>query len=160
RHGHRCAARRPSAMIAASPPAIRVPSESPSLESAAKHRAEVLLWVAFAFFVAGAGIGTGWDRRWHATHPFEDFWSPPHLFIYTNVLLGAAVVVYMTFRARVRAVFGSGERLVLFPFRVPAALMLLGAGFVVLGLGGLFDSIWHTAFGLDETNWSLPHAML
>jgi hypothetical protein len=118
------------------------------------------LWVAFAFFVAGVGIGTGWDRRWHATHPFEDFWSPPHLFIYTNVLLATATVVYVTFNSRVRASFGAGQWLPLFPFKVPRALMLLGAGFLVIGLGGAFDDLWHTSFGLDETNWSLPHAML
>src|SRR5215471_6383716 len=132
----------------------------PGSPSHVRRRATVLLWLAFAFFIAGAGVGTGWDRRWHATHPFEDFWSPPHLFIYTNVLLAAAVVVYLTFQRRLRATFGPGERLPLIPFAVPGSLMLLGAGFVVLGLGGLFDSIWHTAFGLDETSWSLPHAML
>jgi hypothetical protein len=123
-------------------------------------RAEALLWLAFAFFLAGVGIGTGWDRRWHASHAFEDFWSPPHLFIYTNVLLAAAIVVHITFNSRVRAAFGSGQSLRPFPFRVPGALMLLGAGFVVIGLGGMLDGVWHTSFGLDETNWSLPHAML
>lgn len=31
-----------------------------------------LLWLAVPAF----GVGFGWDRRWHATHPFEDFFSP------------------------------------------------------------------------------------
>ena len=123
-------------------------------------RAEILLGLAFVFFLLGVGVGTGWDRRWHATHPFEDFFSPPHWFIYTNVLLAAALIVYTTFNPRTRAVFGAGQRLAFFPFQVPRALMLLGAGFVIIALGGMFDGIWHTAFGLDETNWSLPHAML
>jgi hypothetical protein len=29
-----------------------------------------------------------------------------------------------------------------------------------LGLAGLLDGVWHTTFGLDETGWSLPHALL
>jgi hypothetical protein len=30
----------------------------------------------------------------------------------------------------------------------------------VTGLAGFCDSIWHTAFGPDETLWSFPHSML
>jgi hypothetical protein len=129
--------------------------------ASAVNRTERLLWLAFAFFLLGIGVGTGWDRRWHATHPFEDFWSPPHLFIYTNTLVAAAILVYLTFNDRLRSAFTCGQdRLPLVPFAVPRALLVLGAGFVVIGLGGALDAVWHTAFGLDETNWSLPHAML
>jgi hypothetical protein len=136
------------------------PLVSPAGPRPSQAKAEIWLWVAFAFAVAGFGIGTGWDRRWHTTHPFEDFFSPPHLFIYTNTLLAAAVIVYVTFNTRLRRAFGAGYRLPWPSFEVPGALMLLGGGFVVVGLGGLFDGIWHTAFGLDETSWSLPHSML
>ena len=34
-----------------------------------------------------------------------------------------------------------------------------GGGFVVTALAAV-DGIWHTRFGLDETLWSFPHAML
>src|SRR5690349_4495441 len=115
-------------MAVASQP-LRAPAaqNSPGRGDAAR-RAEILLWIALAFFLAGVGIGTGWDRRWHASHPFEDFWSPPHLFIYTNVLLSAALVVYLTFQPRLRAAFGDGRSLPFVGFEVPYALMLLGAG--------------------------------
>src|SRR5262245_17988433 len=78
--------------------------------------ARVLLWAAFACFLAGVGLGTGWDRRWHATHPFEDFWSPPHLFIYTNVLVAAITLAYAAFAPCVRAAFGAGFCLPPFTF--------------------------------------------
>ena len=38
-----------------------------------------LLWLAALFDVLAFPIGFGWDRRWHATHPIEDFFLPPHL---------------------------------------------------------------------------------
>ena len=38
-------------------------------------------WLAVVFDILAFGVGFGWDRSWHATHPFEDFFSPPHLFI-------------------------------------------------------------------------------
>jgi hypothetical protein len=136
------------------------PAALRSRQTSVADDARRVLWLSFAFFVAGVGIGVGWDRHWHATHPFQDFFSPPHLFIYTNVLLASAVAVYVTFNARLRGAFGRGESLPFFRFRVPGPLMLLGAGFITIGLGGLCDGVWHTLFGLDETGWSLPHAML
>ena len=46
------------------------------------------------------------------------------------------------------------------PFPIPGAIGLAGAGFAVVALAGMLDAIWHTTFGLDETNWSFPHSML
>ena len=37
-----------------------------------------LLWLAVIFDILAFAFGCEWDRRWHATHPFEDFLSPPH----------------------------------------------------------------------------------
>src|SRR6266545_3683894 len=100
----------------------------PIREEASVSTAYRLLWLAVIFNLLAFGIGFDWDRRWHATHPFEDFFSPPHLFIYSMHFCGP--------------------------------ITLAGAGFVVIALAGVFDSIWHTRFGLDETVWSFPHSML
>src|SRR5205823_13919573 len=56
--------------------------------------------------------------------------------------------------------FGDTFVLPLLPFAVPGPIALAGGGFVITGLAGFFDGIWHTAFGLDETLWSFPHSML
>lgn len=133
------------------------------MERMAITRARWLLWGSLTFFALAVGVGAAWDRQWHTSHPFEEFWSPPHLFIYTSVAAGAALVAAAAFAPSVRAVFASGTgafRLSPFPFAVPGPLALLGGAFVVLGLAGLLDSIWHSAFGLDETGWSTPHAVL
>jgi hypothetical protein len=118
------------------------------------------VWLAFLLFLAAVTLGTGWDRRWHATHPFEDFWSPPHLFIYAMVLLLATVVAHLVAAPQVRRWFGPAYRLAVLPFPLPGALLLLGGGVATITLAGGLDSVWHTAFGLDETGWSTPHAML
>lgn len=49
-------------------------------ETSSAATAYRLLSLAVAFDVLAFGVGGGWDRGWHATHPFEDFFSPPHLF--------------------------------------------------------------------------------
>jgi hypothetical protein len=123
-------------------------------------RAHGLLWLALWLEVMVVGIGLPADRGWHATHVFDGFFSPPHIFIYASAIIAALVVAYMVFAPRVRVWFGPGFRLPPFPFPVPGPLMLAGGGLVLLAVAGGLDSIWHTAFGLDETGWSTPHAMI
>jgi hypothetical protein len=119
-----------------------------------------LLWLAIAFDVLAFGVGFAWDRRWHATHPFEDFFSPPHLFVYSMHFLATLTLMWITFMPDLRARFGRTFQLLPFPFRVPGAIAIAGGGFVITAIAGVFDAIWHTTFGLDETAWSFPHAML
>ena len=119
-----------------------------------------LLWLAVLFDILAFGVGFGWDRSWHATHPFEDFFSPPHLFIYSMHLCATMTLAYVAFTPELRRWFGETFALPPLPFAVPGPIALAGGGFVVTGLAGFFDGIWHTAFGLDETLWSFPHSML
>jgi hypothetical protein len=119
-----------------------------------------LLWLAVIFDLLAFGIGFQWDRQWHVSHPFEDFFSPPHLFIYSMHLCATLTLAYIAFSPDLRRWFGDAFRLPLFPFPVPGPIALAGGGFVITGLAGVFDSIWHTRFGLDETGWSFPHSML
>ena len=119
-----------------------------------------LLWLAVVLDFLAFGVGFGLDRRWHATHPFEDFFSPPHLFIYSMHFLATLTLMWITFMPDLRVHFGRAFRLFPFPFEVPGAIALAGAGFVITALAGIFDATWHTAFGLDETAWSFPHSML
>jgi hypothetical protein len=118
-----------------------------------------LLWFAFALDALAFGVGLYWDNQWHKTNRFDDFFSPPHLFIYATHLFATIAFAFLIRRADWRQWFGPPFPLWFFPFPVPGVLALAGAGFVVIGLAGVFDAIWHTAFGLNETNWSLPHSM-
>ena len=145
----------------AEPEAPSAPDRAPGGgDTRSYRRAHRLLWLTIALFLVGFGVGTAWDRAWHATHPFEDFWSPPHLFIYAMHGLAMGVAARLALAPELRACFGPLVRLPLLPVRVPGSIALFGGGFVVILAAGLFDSIWHARFGLDETTWSFPHAML
>ena len=119
-----------------------------------------LLWLAVLLDVLAFGVGFAWDRHWHTQHPFEDFLSPPHLFVYSTHFLATLTLMVITFVPDLRRHFGPAFRLWPFPFAVPGAIAIAGGGFVVTALAGVFDGVWHTAFGLDETAWSFPHSML
>ena len=140
--------------------ATTVAATEPVREDAGLANAYRLLWLAVVFDFLAFGIGFDWDRRWHATHAFEDFFSPPHLFIYSMHFCATITLAYIAFTPDLRRWFGPTFRLPIVPFPIPGAIGLAGAGFAVVALAGVFDAIWHTTFGLDETNWSFPHSML
>ncbi len=75
-------------------------------------------------------------------------------------LCATITLAYIAFTPELRRWFGDTFALPLLPFAVPGPIALAGGGFVITGLAGFFDGIWHTAFGLDETLWSFPHSML
>ncbi len=134
--------------------------------TATTHRAgftaaRLIYYLTLILFLTTVTVGLGWDRLWHTTHRFETFFSPPHLFIYTlsviSTLLTAAIIAIPSLQRW----FGAAIRLPLLPLEIPGALLFLFGAFCLQGFAGLvLDNFWHTRFGLDETGWSFPHAML
>ncbi len=141
---------------------IVVPSGAAPLNAPTTvDRAGRWLWFALVFMLISVSIGLNWDRAWHAQNKFETFYSPPHLFIYLSTIITILLVAAITFSAQLRPWFGTAFRMRLFSFPVPGALVITAGGLAMLGFAGLvLDNYWHTNFGLDETNWSTPHAML
>ncbi|HEY8291678.1 MAG TPA: hypothetical protein VIG44_04290, partial [Thermomicrobiales bacterium] len=141
---------------------IVVPSGSPPLDAPTTvDRAGRWLWFALIFMLTSVSIGLNWDRAWHAQNKFETFYSPPHVFIYLSTIITILLVAAITFSAQLRPWFGTAFRMRIFTFPVPGALVITAGGLAMLGFAGLaLDNYWHTNFGLDETNWSTPHAML
>jgi hypothetical protein len=126
---------------------------------AAARRAGRRLWIAFWILFVAIGVGRAWDAYWHVTRPFDTFFSPPHLFTYLTTGLAGGLVASLLFDRELRDRFGAGPRAPLLG-DVPWPLLLALGGFATLLLAGGLDAVWHTRFGLDETPWSTPHAMI
>lgn len=124
------------------------------------RRARDLLWAATGLVVFDVVVGGGWDGQYHQTQPFDGFFSPPHLFIYALAAVVLGIVAWLTRDPALRACLGPTVRVPVLGVALPGALLLLDAGCAGLALAGPADAVWHTLFGLDETQWSLPHAML
>jgi hypothetical protein len=119
-----------------------------------------LYWITLCLFLASTGAGKLWDRVWHATHRFDTFWSPPHLFVFIMTLIAGLVVAGIAFTPSLQVWYGPLVRVPIIRWNVAGTLVVLGAGLVALSITVLLDNAWHTAFGLDETQWSVPHSML
>ncbi len=123
-------------------------------------RARILLYASLAVFTAGIAFGSAWDLYWHSIHRVDNFFTPPHLFIYSGVAAAGALAITLAVRPELSRWFGPAYRLPLVPFPVPGSIMMLGFGVAVTLIAGGLDDWWHTSFGQNETRWSLPHAML
>ncbi len=123
-------------------------------------RARLILWLAFATMLLSVSIGLSWDAAWHTTRRFESAFSPPHLFIYVTTAVTCSLYLLLLTTPRLPA--GVRQRLsrARVAYRVPGALFLTGSGLGLLALGAILDVVWHSTFGLDETRWSTPHALL
>ncbi|GCE24737.1 hypothetical protein KDA_02210 [Dictyobacter alpinus] len=119
-----------------------------------------LLWITFFIFFASTGAGKLWDRVWHATVRFDTFWSPPHFFVFVMTSLTAALVAFIAFTPKLRTWYGPSVRVPFLPFEIAGSLVVLGGGLVALSITIMFDNFWHSTYGLDETQWSVPHCML
>ena len=143
----------------AATPTMPPVTEEPAAAEDAKSANRYVLGVV-AFVLLSITVGRAWDAAWHTTHRFDDFFSPPHIFIYACVALAMAIYARLLSRPEVSRWFGTPHYLPKLHVPVPGPLLMLGGGLAVIGLAGVFDGTWHTLFGLDETNWSTPHAML
>lgn len=119
-----------------------------------------LRWM-FLLFIIGGFTAAAWDAWWHTQYEFDGFFSPPHVLAYTVSLVLAWLINRLILNDRFRRWFGVGFRVPVLPYPVPGALVILAAGVILLGFAGLvLDNFWHTWFGLNETSWSFPHAMI
>ncbi len=123
-------------------------------------RAHRFLLAALACYLLGVAVASPWDIYWHTQMRFESFWSPPHLFLYASVLFGAATIAGIAANPELRSAFGRPLEGLPRWMQFPPSLVILGAGFVMMIVAGLFDDFWHTTWGQNETRWSLPHGLL
>lgn len=98
-------------------------------------------------------VGVYWDIAWHIDRGRDSFFSPPHNFIYTAMLITLGVGAYALVRDR------RASRLHL---RVGRARLHPGA--LVAALGAALeltfapaDELWHRMFGADVTLWAPMH---
>ncbi len=116
-----------------------------------------VLWASVTVVLVDLAVGGSWDAEWHRTHVFDGFFAPPHILIYTVVAVAGGLVMALKLRPGWARYFG--PEVPLLGRRHPAALLVLTAGFGGLAAAGPLDATWHTMLGLDETNWSAPHAL-
>src|SRR5579859_7864898 len=136
------------------------PAGAKAQEPASLIWAYRLFWLTFFMYFAATGGGKVWDRVYHLTVRFDTFWSPPHFFIFVMTMISGLLVAGIAAVPKLRVWFGPAVRAPIFRWQMAGTLVFLGAGLIALSIDLMVDNFWHTAFGLDETQWSFPHDSL
>jgi len=101
--------------------------------------------IAVALFIAI--IAGTWDAWWHGAIGRETLFEPPHLLLYSSVIVAIGLGIYGWIRSREKI----WKRLAIILAIVP--------------LSAPFDEIWHRIFGVEDLSspfivWSPPHVAL
>jgi hypothetical protein len=118
------------------------------------------LW-ALLIAKAVAGIGVGWDIRWHIVIGRDSFWIAPHVMTYAGVAVAAIVSFGVLVLETLAARRGQAPRDSL---RIAGLVGSRGYhlawwGIAITILAAPIDDLWHRLFGIDVTLWSPPHLL-
>ena len=114
-----------------------------------------------------AGIGVGWDIRWHVVIGRDSFWIAPHVMTYAGVAVAAILSFGMLVLETWRRTGATGAR----PSVAPAPLLRIAGlwgtrgyhlawwGIALTIIAAPIDDLWHRLFGIDVTLWSPPHLL-
>lgn len=100
-------------------------------------------------------LGVYWDIAWHLDKGRDSFFSPPHNFIYSAMIIILLVGAYALFRDRRET-----------PMHLRWGRLRVQPGIVIVCLGAaitLFfapaDDLWHRIYGEDVTLWAPMHLL-
>jgi hypothetical protein len=124
-----------------------------------------VLW-ALLVAKAIAGIGVGWDIRWHIVIGRDSFWIAPHVMTYAGVaaaaMLSFGVLLYETWKQSLPP--SQREKSPVPLLRIAGLVGSRGYhlawwGIALTILAAPVDDLWHRLFGIDVTLWSPPHLL-
>lgn len=115
------------------------------------------------FFMMLAIFGVSWDIQWHYAVGRDSFWIPPHLFLYSGVVLAGLTCIvtvlgdtWRYYRAAPGVTAGNTAAF-LGIFHGPSGIIVAGLGLTTMLVAAPFDDWWHRTYGIDVSIWSPPH---
>ena len=112
-----------------------------------------------------AELGLAWDRNWHDLVGRNEFFTPPHIMLYSGIagsgLIALFVVLLDTYRYyhKKPGVDDNSTVKILHYFHAPLGYIILGFGALIDLLAAPLDNYWHILYGIDVTLWSPFHLM-
>ncbi len=98
--------------------------------------------------------GTNWDIIWHGINDIDNFLTPPHVVLYSGVLLVIIlniIGIYTWYKNQISLFQTNKNQLIDLSLlkKIPSGLKLSITGSLLEISSGFFDSWWHSNFGFD-----------
>ena len=112
--------------------------------------------VFLTFYHVIARFGLAVDLQWHTDVGRDKLLTPPHLMIFSGIIPTMIFLVcYIVWHSFVKTKPKSGMQVWIFSAPIPIWIIL--SGMITLILGGLYDDLWHSSYGVDTTIITPPH---
>ena len=117
----------------------------------------LLFLIVLCLYHVIARFGLAVDLQWHTDVGRDKLFTPPHIMILagivpTSIMLTSYIFWYSFISKQEDKVgFNIG------PFIAPTSLWMMVCGLLTLVVGGLYDDLWHTSYGVDTTIITPPH---
>lgn len=138
--------------------------QAPAADRAERRLRRVGAWLLL-YLALQAELGLAWDRNWHDLIGRDQFWTLPHIMIYSGVggagIIAIVVILADSLRYRRKAPGVDDESTIgiLRFFHAPLGYILLGFGALTDLIAAPLDNYWHILYGIDVTLWSPFHVM-
>jgi hypothetical protein len=112
-----------------------------------------------------AELGLAWDRNWHDLVGRNEFFTPPHIMLYSGIAVSGFIALFVvlvdTYRyyQRKPGVDNNSTVRILRFFHAPLGYVILGFGALIDLVAAPLDNYWHILYGIDVTLWSPFHLM-
>lgn len=112
-----------------------------------------------------AELGLAWDRNWHDLVGRNEFFTPPHIMLYSGIAVSGFIALFVvlvdTYRYNTKqpGVDDNSTIRILHFFHAPLGYVIVGFGAFIDLLAAPFDNYWHILYGIDVTLWSPFHLM-
>jgi hypothetical protein len=112
-----------------------------------------------------AELGLAWDRNWHDLVGRNEFFTPPHIMLYSGIAVSGFIALFVVlvdtyryYKKKPGVDDSSTVRIFRF-FHAPLGYVILGFGALIDLLAAPLDNYWHILYGIDVTLWSPFHLM-
>jgi hypothetical protein len=139
-------------------------STSRTADQAERRLRRVGAWLLL-YLTLQAELGLAWDRNWHDLIGRDQFWTLPHIMIYSGLGGAGMIALVVSLADTLRyyrhapGVDDTSTIQVLRFFHAPMGYVLLGFGALTDLVAAPLDNYWHTLYGIDVTLWSPFHIM-
>ncbi len=124
---------------------------------------QIAAWLLI-FFSLMSTLGLPWDEEWHRSVGRDQFFTPPHILLYSSTALVGILCVVMVLwdTVRYRRGLGADETntvSVFGLFHAPLGFVVTGFGALTTALAAPLDNYWHELYGIDVILWAPFHMM-